>query len=72
MTTAEVAQALGYRHPGSVRKLVELGHLTPERYSPRVVLFRREDVEAYAAARKPRGRPRAPRPAREGDGAPDR
>ena len=66
MTTAEAARILGVT-PGRVRQLVMAGRLHPALRLARALLLRRDEVEALAASRLPRGRPRAPRPAREGD-----
>lgn len=58
LTTEEVADELDVT-PGRVRQLVRDGQLQPEDYTPRAHLFRREVVEAYKVAPKPRrGRPR--------------
>ena len=70
MTTTEAASYLGC-DPSTIRHLVGRGVLTPAKRYPRLMLFRRADIEAYGARPQrgyPRGRPRAPRPAREGDG----
>ena len=65
-----VRQAAEYLHitPGRVRHYIAEQRLPAEQLHARTLLLKREDVEAFAATRRPAGRPRAPRPAREGDG----
>lgn len=70
LTTGQVAARLGVdrRH---VRRLHQQGKLPGRRVGPRVLVFARADVEAYAAEQArnppktgwPRGRPRSRGPA---------
>jgi len=69
MTTTEAARYLGC-DPSTVRHLVGRGVLTPVAHYPRLMLFKRADIEAYGAKPQhgyPRGRPRARKSAKEGD-----
>ena len=70
MTTTEAASYLGC-DPSTIRHLVGRGVLTPAKRYPRLMLFKRADIEAYAVKPQhgyPRGRPRAHKPTKEGDG----
>jgi excisionase family DNA binding protein len=58
LTIEEAAKELGMT-AGAVRKAIHNDRITPRRFSPRVVLIPRAEVERYKRERKPAGRPRA-------------
>lgn len=62
MTVEEAAQELGMR-PGAVRNAIIAGRIKAHKFSPRVLLISRAEVERYKANRpKPGPRPRKERP----------
>ena len=67
MTTDEAATLLKLS-PRRVREFARGGRLPVARRIGGALIFRRSDVEALAKQPRPAGRPRARRPAREGEG----
>lgn len=58
LTVEATAKELGMT-AGAVRKAIQQGRLSPLRFSVRVMLIPRAEVERYKQERRPRGRPRA-------------
>jgi len=67
LTIAEAAALLNLT-PAGVRKAIQMQRITPTRFSQRVVLVARAEVERYRNERRPRGWP-AGRPRRTKDEA---
>lgn len=61
LTVEEAARELGMV-AGAVRRAIHEGRITPRRFSPRVMLIPRAEVERYKRERRPAGRPRKPPP----------
>lgn len=62
LTVEDAAKALGMT-PGGIRKAIQQKRLTPRRFSPRVMLIPRSELERYRQEHSgrgyPAGRPRA-------------